>query len=311
MPMNNIDLSILRLFDTIDESLHNTLNLCWNISNSYKNELSKYPFMINLLDDALRSERLKETAHSRILYRILHDKNMQKRFVEHFLPNVNCSFESIHIPYPDRHRIDLTIKSDNFFLIIENKINNAPEQTKQINNYVEVAQKTYPDEQIYVLYLGGETNICPSEKSMSANVRNLLEDRLILKNYKDDIAPWIASVYDQIDFNTQPFLKSTLLSYKIYLENKYKLNKMNNKLDKALVETLGLESMSIAEKINVIEDQIDNIDKIRERLDSLLNSYNEQSMIQDINEWYKQCSDILSDKIVLTMANNTEFGFNF
>lgn len=153
MPMNNIDLSILRLFDTIDESLHNTLNLCWNISNSYKNELSKYPFMINLLDDALRSERLKETAHSRILYRILHDKNMQKRFVEYFLPNVNCSFESIHIPYPDRHRIDLTIKSDKFFLIIENKINNAPEQAKQINNYVEVAQKTYPDEQIYVLYL--------------------------------------------------------------------------------------------------------------------------------------------------------------
>lgn len=309
--MNNIDISILQLSDTIEESLHSTLDICWNISNSYKNELSKYPFMINLLDDALRSERLKETAHSRILYRILHDKNMQKMFVEHFLPDVDCSFESIQIPYPDRHRIDLTIKSDNFFLIIENKINNAPEQTNQINNYVEVAQKTYPDEQIYVLYLGGETNICPSEKSLSAYVSNLLDGRIILKNYKDDIAPWIASVYEQIDFNTQPFLKSTLLSYKIYLENKYKLNKMNNKLDKALIETLGLDSMSIAEKINVIEDQIDNIDKIRERLDSLLNSYNEQSIIQDINEWYTYCSDILSDKIVLTMENNMEFGFNF
>lgn len=309
--MNNIDLSILRLSDTIDKSLHSTLNLCWNISDSYKNELSKYPFMINLLDDALRSERLKETAHSRILYRILHDKNMQKRFVEHFLPDVDCSFESIQIPYPDRHRIDLTIKSDNFFLIIENKINNAPEQTAQIDKYVKIAQMTYPDEQIYVLYLGGETNICPSEKSMSADVRNQLGDRLILKNYKDDIAPWIASVYEEIDFNVQPFLKSTLLSYKTYLENKYKLNKMNNKLDKALVETFGLESMSIAEKINVIEDQIDNIDKIRERLSSLLDSCYEQSMTQDINKWYKCCSDILSDKIVLTMENNMEFGFNF
>lgn len=311
MPMNSIDLSILRLSDTIDTSLHNTLNLCWNFSDSYKNELSKYPFMINLLDDALRSERLKETAHSRILYRILHDKNMQKRFVEHFLPNVNCSFESMQIPYPDRHRIDLTIKSDNFFLIIENKINYAPEQTDQIDRYVRIAQKTYPAEQIYVLYLGGETNIYPSEKSMSADVRNQLGDRLILKNYKDDIAPWIASVYEEIDFNTQPFLKSTLLSYKIYLENKYKLNKMNNKLDKALIETLGLDSMSIAEKINVIEDQIDNIEKIRERLNSLLDVYYEQSIIQDINEWYTYCSDILSDKIVLTMENNMEFGFNF
>ncbi len=309
--MNNIDISILQLSDTIEESLHTTLNICWNFSNLYRNELSKSPFMINLLDDALRSERLRETAHCRILYRILHDKNMQKRFVEHFLPDVDCSFESIHIPYPDRHRIDLTIKSDKFFLIIENKINNAPEQTNQIDRYVRIAQKTYPDEQIYVLYLGGETNICPSEKSLSAYVSNLLDGRIILKNYKDDIAPWIASVYEQIDFNTQPFLKSTLLSYKIYLENKYKLNKMNNKLDKALIETLGLDPMSIAEKINVIKDQIDNIDKIRERLDSLLNSYNEQSIIQDINEWYKQCSDILSDKIVLTMENNMEFGFDF
>lgn len=125
MSINNIDLSILRLSDIIDKSLHDTLNLCWEFSDSYSNELSKYPFMINLLDDALRSERLKETAHSRILYRILHDRNMQKRFVEHFLPNVDYSFESIQIPYPDRHRIDLTIKSDKFFLIIENKINNA------------------------------------------------------------------------------------------------------------------------------------------------------------------------------------------
>lgn len=82
MSINNIDLSILRLSDIIDKSLHNTLNLCWIFSDSYRNELSKYPFMINLLDDALRSERLKETAHSRILYKILHDKNMQKRFIE-------------------------------------------------------------------------------------------------------------------------------------------------------------------------------------------------------------------------------------
>lgn len=311
MPINNIDFSILRLSGTINESLHNTLNLCCFFSDSYRSELSKYPFMINLLDDALRSERLKETAHSRILYRILQDKNMQKMFVKHFLPNVDCSFESIQIPYPDKHRIDLTIKSDKFFLIIENKINNAPEQTNQINNYVEVAQKTYTDEQIYVLYLGGETNICPSEKSLSADVRYQLGDKLILKNYKDDIAPWIASVYEQIDFNVQPFLKSTLLSYKTYLENKYKLNKMNNKLDKALIERLGLNSMSIAEKINVIEDQINNIDKIRERLSSLLDAYYEQNIIQDINEWYKCCSDILSDKIVLTMENNMEFGFNF
>lgn len=309
--MDNIHLSILHLSDTIEESLSNTLNVCQNISGSYKEELLKSPFMIDLLDDALRSERLKETAHSRILYRILHDRNLQKRFIEHFLPQVDYAYESIQIPYPDRYRIDLTIKSDRFFLIIENKVNNAPEQANQIDNYVEVAQKTYPDEQIYVLYLGGEANIFPSEKSLSADVRNLLDDRIILKNYKDDITPWIASVYEQIDFNVQPYLKSTLLLYKIYLENKYNLNEMNNKLDKVLIETLGLDSMPLVKKISVIEDQIDNIDKIKERLNSLLDGYYEQSLIQDIKQWYKCCSDILSGEIALTMENDMEFGFNF
>lgn len=181
--MSNIDLSILRFSDIVAESLDETICVCQKISASYKKELSDSPFMIDLLDDALRSERLKETAHSRILYRILHDNNMQKRFVEYFLPDVDCSFESIQIPYPERHRIDLTIKSDNFFLIIENKVNNAPEQPSQIADYIKIAQQTYPDNQIYVLYLGGETNIYPYENSLPTEVRQLLCDRVICKNY--------------------------------------------------------------------------------------------------------------------------------
>lgn len=309
--MSNINLSILHLSDTIDESLNNTLNVCCEISEAHKEELSSSPSEIDLLSDALRSEKLKETAHCRILYRILQDRKMQKRFIAHFLPNVECSFESIQIPYPDKNRIDLTIKGDAFFLIIENKVNNAPEQKKQIDRYVKIAMQTYPIEEIYVLYLGGETNIAPSKHSISTGIRNLLENRIICKNYKEDITPWIASIYRQTEFNEQPFLKSTLLSYKTYLENKYNLNEMNNKLDKALIETLGLDSMSITEKISTIEDQIDNIDKIRERLDFLLCDYQEQDRISHMKEWYKSSSDILSNKVVLTMENNTEFGFNF
>ena len=223
--MSNIDFSILSLSQVIEHSLDDTLRACLKISTSYKEELTNSPFIIDLLDDALRSERLKETAHSRILYRILHDENMQRKFVEYFLPSVNCSAASFQIPYPDRHRIDLTIKSDNFFLIIENKVNDAPEQPNQINKYVRIAQQTYPDEEIYVLYLGGSENIYPSEDSLPMSVRQLLGDRLICKNYKDDIVPWIESVYEQIDFSEQPYLKSTLLSYKTYLQNKYNLNK--------------------------------------------------------------------------------------
>lgn len=245
----------------------------------------------------------------------MQNKKIQNSFIQHFLPDIEYSADSIQIPYPDKYRIDLTIKTNSFFLIIENKINGACEQKEQIDRYVQIAQQTYPNEQIYVLYLGGESNILPSEYSMSSDTRELLGNRIICCNYRENIITWISFIYEQIEFNEQPFLKSTILSYKTYLENKYNLNnqnkEMNNKLDKTLKETLGLESIPLSEKINVIQDQIDNIDKIRERLSSMLQNYKEQHIRQNIKEWYDKCSNILSSKPILTMEDSMEFGFNF
>ena len=56
---------------------------------------------------------------------------------------------------------------------------------------------------------------------------------------------------------------------------------MNNKLDKALIDNLNLNSIPLAERIKVIKDQIDNIDKIRERLSFLLDDYYEQKKFRN------------------------------
>lgn len=313
--MDNIYSLISHLSCLIEQSLNTTLKLCNKVSCIHKEELSALPYSIDLLSEALNSEKLKETAHCKILYRLLQNRIIQNNFIQHFLPNVDYAFDSIQIPYPDTHRIDLTIKSNTFFLIIENKINGACEQREQIDRYVRIAQQTYPDEQIYVIYLGGEYNIYPSESSMSSDTQKLLGNRVIYKNYKDDITPWITSVYDQIAFDDQPFLKSTLLSYRTYLENKYNLNnqnkEMNNKLDKTLIENLGLKSIPLDEKISVIQDQIENIDKIRERLAIMLQNYKDQRITQNIKDWYDKCSINLSCQPLLTMEDSMEFGFNF
>ncbi len=314
--MNNICAFILDLSHAVEQSLSATFKTCCKVSCMYNEELSALPFDFDLLSEVLRSENLKETAHSRILYRILQYVDMQKDFIRHFLPNVDYTFDSVRILTPDRHRIDLAITGDTFFLIIENKVNYAPEQDSQIDRYVQIAQQTYPDEQIYVLYLGGESDAFPSEYSLSPETRRLLNGRIICKNYKDDIAPWVASVYERIGFKEQPFLKSALLLYRTYLGNKYNLDnqykkEMNNKLDKTLIETLGLESSTLAEKISVIQDQIDNIDKIKERLSSLLQNYMDLNNRQDIRAWYDECVQNLSGNPILTMKNSMEFGFNF
>lgn len=88
---------------------------------------------------------------------------------------------------------------------------------------MQIAQQTYPNEQIYVLYLGGDINITPSNYSMSPSIQQLLQNRIICKNYKEDVSSWITLIYKQIDFNDEPFLKSALLLYKTYLGNKYNL----------------------------------------------------------------------------------------
>ncbi len=304
-------MDIISLSQSIKESLDNTLETSNKVSQWYKEELNKLPFSIDVLSASLCSQRLKEIAHSRILYNLLQNSTLRIHFLNHFLLGVSFSPTSITIPYPDKHRIDLTIKGNTFFLIIENKVNGAVEQRKQIDNYVKIAQKTYPNEQIYVLYLGGEKSIEPSEFSLPHDTKALLGSRIICKNYKDDITPWVASVYEQIDFEKEPFLKSSLLSYRTYLENRYNLNplhrEMNNRLDKELISSLGIEAASLDEKISAIKDQIDNIDKIKERLTSLLEDYKGRQ----IRKWYEECVTITNGKLILTMQDSAEFGFNF
>lgn len=311
--MDNI---FLHLSNTIEQSLNASLETFLKVSRMYKVELSTLPFSVDILSEALRSQNLRETAHCKILYKLLQNRKILIDFIQHFLPNVEeYSRDSIQLPYPDRHRIDLAIKSNKFFLIIENKINGACEQNRQIDRYVRIAQTTYPPHQIYVLYLGGDTTIYPSENSMSDATKRLLGDRIICKNYKHDILLWLSSIYKQIEFEHQPFLKSSLLTYKTYLENKYNTNnlykEMNNKLNQTLIKTLELETRPLAEKISILQDQIDNMDKIRERLADLLQNYQTQRIELDIKDWYNQLSNMRSFHPLLTMDDNTEFGFNF
>lgn len=86
---------------------------------------------------------------------------------------------------------------------------------------------------------------------------------------------------------------------------------MNNKLDKTLIEMLGLKTISLDEKINVIQDQITNIDKIKERLSDMLQDCKNQLEIRNVKDWYEQCTTVFSNNPILTMENNMEFGFNF
>lgn len=307
--------SLWKISEMMDSALLETLSVCERISKGIGQELAKLPMYIDVLGDALHGENLKETAHSRILCSILQDKQVLRSFIARFLPDIADTLDNICIPYPDRHRIDLTIMGESFFLIVENKVNGACEQANQIDRYFEIASKTHPCEEIYVLYLNGDKSEAPSEYSLSIETREAIGSRLVCRNFKDDIAPWIGMLSERVDFSEQPLLKSALIAYRTYLENKYQLSnqftEMDNKIDKQIIKDLGLEQMPLSERVSVLQDQVNNVDKILERLNALLADYQLQNCEAKIRTWYGQCVSLLGDTISLTMAASDEFGFDF
>uniref|UniRef100_UPI003FEDB8D7 hypothetical protein n=1 Tax=Segatella copri TaxID=165179 RepID=UPI003FEDB8D7 len=99
------------------ESVLNTLSLSRSFRQCYIENTEMLPVSINPLVDAHFNQRLRETAHSRILYSLLTGSNVVKKHFIKFFLDKDVSANDITIPYPDKNRIDLTIKGKNFFLI--------------------------------------------------------------------------------------------------------------------------------------------------------------------------------------------------
>ena len=163
------------------ESVLNTLSLSRSFRQCYIENTEMLPVSINPLVDAHFNQRLRETAHSRILYSLLTGSNVVKKHFIKFFLDKDVSANDITIPYPDKNRIDLTIKGKNSFLIIENKVNGAQEQKKQVDRYVDIASKIYPSKEIYVLYLNQDGYTYPSEYSLSSKVKMKLGKNFIKK----------------------------------------------------------------------------------------------------------------------------------
>lgn len=312
-------MNIFKLVQTLasltQESVLNTLSLSRSFRQCYIENNEMLPVSINPLVDAHFNQRLRETAHSRILYSLLTGSNVVKKHFIKFFLDKDVSANDITIPYPDKNRIDLTIKGKNFFLIIENKVNGAQEQKKQVDRYVDIASKTYPSKEIYVLYLNQDGYTYPSEYSLSSKVKMKLGKNFICKNYKVDILKWLYSVNRIIPFDTEQQLKSSIVVYIGYLEEYFGNSKrqiiMNNKLDKLIVEQLKLDNKSTSEKLQVIEDELENVQKLCERLKFLQEQYQEEYDEKNFKEWYNKCVSILDDKLILTCQSSTEFGFDF
>lgn len=293
-------------------SLSDTLSLSESFRHYYTEIADELPLPVNPLVAAHFDQRLKETAHSRILYSLLTGRDAVLRHFLYSFLGKDVSASNITIPPPDKNRIDLTIKGDDFYLIIENKVNGAVEQEEQIDRYVGIAGEAYPMEQIYVLYLNKDGHTMPSKFSLSHETKVGLGNNFICKDYKHDILNWLYSINEEITFDADPQLKSAIVVYIGYLEEYFETSKrqmiMNNELDRLIIEQLQLDNKSCSEKVTAIKDEITNLDKLKGRLEKL----REQYLSELFKTWYNECKRQIEDNVALRCDEySTEFGFKF
>lgn len=156
----------------------------------------------------------------------------------------------------EKDGIDICIEFGNYVVIIENKVNNAPEQKSQIDRYVTNKLDSYSTKQIYVLYLTRDYPAPPSAYSWSETKGKC---RIILKTYRKDITNWIKKIYEADDRYYS--LHTALYQYKTYLEYIFDNNSAVMDIQKEIKETIDKyiinssdEVVDAGSKISAIKD---------------------------------------------------------
>ena len=320
---NNVDdifNEINQIHNIIDCEVENTLALTFDVGFKRKEEESKIPYYINVISSAAQG-KLKETAHSRILVDLLRNHKIRKRFIDFFFDNFELdSSDTDYIPPSDNCRIDATIKSKDYCIIIENKVNGAIEQCGQIYRYVQIAKKEYDINQIYVLYLNPCTNDAPTLFSLSENgegvnsIENELGSRLVCRSYKYSVIEWLQEIKNMINDNvSQPYLQSAIVQYLDYLETFFQTSNlytpMNAKIENLLIQKLDLNSLdNLNMRVDRINEVIEDVEFLLEKLELL----KENEVWKQWNFLYKkQYGENLQIKSKVYEERNIGFDFIF
>lgn len=248
---------------------------------------------INIIDTLKLDKNIHETAHSRILKEFLslgkqYDYPFLKLFfatigLEH-LQNIKPQFFEC-----ERHNIDIFIGGKlgekKYGIIIENKINYASDQDKQIKRYIDIAknQYSYDANNIYVLYLiRHHGHYLPQEYSISTEERIILESKNQFKqiSYEKEIVTFLSNILTT--WNNES-IKSAVHQYRDYIYTLVNINPNEKELkevDKdALYSSLGY---SLGEQGNT-EKLIHFLNQIKE-IETVTNEAIQQEIIYDIEK---------------------------
>lgn len=246
---------------------------------------SRLPYNVNLVDEI----GADENAHSRILKKFLQYKeNGEYVFLKHFMEQFEIDEVVINPRFTadDYTRIDLLVEDKDYFIIIENKINGALDQPKQLERYINECKKKNHNATIYVIYLTSDGEE-PSEDSLSNKSREELMSeggKLLCLSYRGDISELIKSLIQKCRFGESALL-SALQQYDDYLDGRYgrrlKDKLINDKMKEEITKLLELDKRSNDEKFKAIRDLNKSLDVLKSRVAEI----NQDIITSYFQEW--------------------------
>ena len=263
--------------------------------------ISSRPFRLNVIEAACHG-RFKETGHSMVLAEMLRHPIIQASFLETFL---GLKYDHLEVA-AETDRVDVSLKGDGIFIIVENKINGAVEQDSQVYRYVhEIGMEKYGYalSQIYVIYLNPTNRTSPTDFSLCDKngkhnaFKELGCEHYIVLSYKDDITNWLGN----LTIDNEPLIQSALEQYIDFLESKFNtslLDKaMNNEIKELILKELQIADKSRGEQIAVLENQRDKTEDLLNHLNSLVVELKKAASLKMIREWQKQIEQQLKIKL--------------
>lgn len=215
---------------------------------------------ISLINDLRISTNIHETAHSRILYKLLCAHGKEKhQFLKMFLESVGLKLDikKVEVKVEYKH-IDVLIYDGVKYIIVENKVNHACDQDRQLVRYID----SLNSKDIYVLYLvRSDNDKDPSENSLPAEIRQELEENGKYKkiSYQTHIFNWLRKCKETDTDNE--LLKSALVQYCNYIEELFKGMEIMNDKD---IENFEKEVLDFSATMDSIVNPVALVEKTDE-----------------------------------------------
>ncbi len=297
------------LFQYKLNSLKAGIKYSCQVSHIVARHMSIRPFHLNVIEAACHG-RFKETGHSLVLADMLRHPAIQQSFLKQFL-DLEHGYLKVTA---ESDRVDVALRGENIFVIVENKVNAAEEQKSQVYRYVhEIAidKYGYNLSQIYVLYLNPSNHNPPSDYSLcdENNENNVFEElgeeHYNVLSYKYDITDWLRS----ISLDSEPHIVSALDQYLDFLENKFHTTPldivMNNEIKDFLLKELQVENSPLEEQISALDSQLDKTHELLSTIENLRTELRRELSYNMMRDWQRQIEEQLSIKLA---QDNHSFG---